>query len=112
TRVLKAAHMVEPIIALFRYRMTNAGGQKALSIERLYDSQAVRQRREVRAYSLEDKFAGRYSRMMPVFYALRKKAQAFGGDVRIYAKKWYIAFARRNVFAVVQNTMDRLDIGL
>jgi predicted transport protein len=63
-------------------------------------------------YPIEDKFAGRYAAMKPVYDELERRVKQLGSDVTCYAKKYYIAFKRSNNFGVVQNYINRIDLGL
>jgi hypothetical protein len=64
-----------------------------------------------RVYTIESHFQGSYANMRPVFDALRARIEAFGG-VTTYARKHYIAFKRRRVFAVVHVFASKVESGI
>jgi predicted transport protein len=63
-------------------------------------------------YTIDEKFSGKYAKMRPVYDALEKQVKVLGPDVSCYAKKYYIAFKRNNIFGVVNNYITRIDLGL
>lgn len=105
-RVINAAHQVEPPIQLLRYKYY----ENSLFTELVYDSTSTPIQRQPQDYTVNEKFERNYSRMKPIFDKLEQEVNKFGSDIRIYAKKYYIAFKRTYMFAVINNYIERIDI--
>lgn len=90
-------HVIERIISI------QTGGPPAIEEETLPTPSE---------YTIDDKFAGKYQKMRSVYHALERQGKALGPDVTCYARKYYIAFKRSNIFGVVHNYINRIDLGL
>lgn len=99
-------------IALKRYLAFDVPSiGRGLHFETIYDSRTERPEVKPIAYSIDDHFTGSYAKMRPLFDRLMNEAKKLGEDVRIEAKKFYIAFRRAYNFAVVYVYTSKLVIG-
>lgn len=105
-RVVNAAHQIEPPIKLLRYQYYG----NSFFTEIVYDSMITQIQRQPQDYSISEKFEGNYGRMKPIFDKLELEIKKFGPDIRVYAKKYYIAFKRTYMFAVIYNYIEKIDI--
>lgn len=112
-RTKQAATMIGPDIALKRFLafdIPKVG--KRLHLEAIYDSLTTRREVKPMAYSIDYHFEGNYAQMRPTFDLLADEAIKLGADVRVEAKKWYIAFRKIYNFAVVYVYTTKLEVGL
>lgn len=112
-RTKQAVIMVEPEITLKRYLLfdvPSVGRQPYF--ETIYDSRTWRPESKPTAYSIDEHFEGKYSKMKPVFNHLVTGVKKFGQDVSIEPRKWYIAFRKTYNFAVINIYMNKLEVGL
>jgi hypothetical protein len=54
---------------------------------------------------------GNYAKMRPVFERLETEARKLGADITIYTK-YYIAFQRNYIFAVVNVYTNKIEVGV
>jgi len=112
-RTLNASQMVEPHILLSRYIcFDHPSTGKWLHFEPVFDSRKTRAGGRPTAYELGDHFEGSYAKMRPVFDRLEAEARKLGSDITIYAKKYYIAFQRNYIFAVVNVYTNKIEVGV
>jgi predicted transport protein len=63
--------------------------------------------------AIEAQFAGAKSGLKPIYAKILAAVQGFSGDVQLNPRQSYIAFARKQQFAVIKaSTSARLDLGL
>jgi len=113
-RTVKAVRMVEPDIVLLRYVcFDHPSIGKWVHFEKAFDSRKTRAGASGMAvYKIEDHFEGSYARMRPVFDRLEAEARKLGTDINVYAKKYYVAFQRNYIFAVIHVYINKLEVGL
>jgi predicted transport protein len=105
--------MIEPHIRLVRYIcFDHPSTGKGLHFEDVFDSRKTRLARRMETYNLDCHFEGNYAWMRPVFDRLESEARRLGTDVKVYAKKYYIAFQRNSIFAVVYVYAKKIDVGV
>jgi predicted transport protein len=113
-RTLHAAQMIEPHIRLAKYIcFEHSSMGKWLHFEDLFDSRKTRAApARMAVYKIEDHFEGNYARMQPIFDRLESEARKLGTDVKVYAKKYYIAFQRNYIFGVVHVFVNKIEVGV
>jgi predicted transport protein len=113
-RTVQASKMIEPDIALKRYlAFEHPSIGKWLYFETVYDSRGARPEvARIEVYSIDDHFEGRYAKMRPIFNRIEAEAKKLGDDVRVEAKKYYIALRRTYNFAIVYPYTSKLVVGL
>jgi hypothetical protein len=58
-------------------------------------------------------YAGAKAGLRPIYEALIKRVEAFGGDVEVSPKKTYVSLRRKKQFALIQpSTKTRVDVGI
>lgn len=57
-------------------------------------------------------YAGAKSGMKPVYDAIVREVQKFGGDVELAPKKQYVSLRRSKQFGLLQPAASRLDVGI
>jgi hypothetical protein len=68
---------------------------------------------ETEGDAVAQQYAGGKASLRPIYDAVIRTVQSFGGDVEIAPKKAYVSLRRSKQFAVVQpSTKDRVDLGL
>ncbi len=62
---------------------------------------------------LANQYAGKKSGLRPIYDALAKAVQGFGGDVELSPKKAYVSLRREKQFGLIQpSTASRVDVGI
>jgi len=61
-------------------------------------------------YSIDYHFENKYSYGRPIFDELQKSIQKTLEGIRISSAKYYIAFRKKNIFAVVHSYQDHIDV--
>lgn len=112
-RTLLAVTMLDVDIALKRYLcFEHESIGKWVHTETVYSSRQVQYGGAVpRTYSIDYHFEGNYARMRPLFDVLRRGIEGFG-EVTTYAKKHYIAFKRKSIFAVAHVFVGKIELGI
>ncbi len=105
--------MVDADIMLKRYLcFEHEGIGKWVHLETVYSSRQVQYGGGApHAYSLDYHFEGNYAKMRPPFNGLQASIERFG-EVTTYAKKYYIAFKRRSIFAVANVYASKIELGI
>jgi len=113
-RTRHAADMIEHDIALVKYMaFEHPAIGRWLHFDTIFDSRTARPgAARIEVYKIDDHFQGAYARMKPLFDRLASEVNKFGPDVRIYAKKHYIAFQRNYIFAVIHIYTNKVEAGM